>query len=159
MDKNEEGWLFAIPSNNNHLHATWWTVDEDNAKRWLYANSNVTTGICCFIFEYYKKESELYKEAVGYINNKISMISENKLFDEFTVGAYKNLLENIKELGLEKEFDIYFLTQALEKMGKSEDIIGNNPDKIIEDRQENGVWDIPWTWKEYPEEFAVAKNW
>ena len=44
-------------------------------------------------------------------------------------------------------------------MGKYEDIIGKDPDKIIQDREENGVWVIPWTWKEYPEEFAIAKNW
>ena len=41
----------------------------------------------------------------------------------------------------------------------NEDIAEYECEYIIKTQLEDGSWDIPWKWKDFPQEWAVSKNW
>ncbi len=181
------GWIFTIPSNDNYPHGIWWDY---NPKDNEFQSIGTTASLCGFILRYGEKESGLYRMAKEYTNSLIERLRGTARLGDMGVGGYCELLEDIEAAGLTEEFDFTYLCERVshavrEKIETEKDNFMANPlefvwspesryyeenkeevqkalDAIIDERPENGVWDIPWEWYnggKYPEAFAISENW
>jgi hypothetical protein len=108
-----EGWLFSIPSNNDYPRAPWWTYDP---KAIEYEHKGVTLGLVCFVLQFVKKESELYKQVFALANKLLSKLKAPDNMGDMGLSGYCMLLETLNKLGLSDQFDMAFLFAAVKKL-------------------------------------------
>ncbi len=179
---SENGWLFNIPTNNDHAHAPWWTYDE---KVNQIESIGVTAKIVSFIFKYVNFETELYQKAIGIAQNIINMITSNDNHGDMGIYGYCVLAETIKQVGLTNIINSDNLTENIRKLvsdsierdtskwlyygvrpsnyitSSSSDFYQDNIkivqmelDYLIDTRPQDSVWGITWSWFEYNEKYA-----
>jgi hypothetical protein len=84
--------------------------------------------------------------------------------DEFI----KLLLKQI-DYNLEKNSDLWFKTYCVRPLqffdipggygfDDFKDLAKKEAEMILKQRNPEGIWDITWTWDQYPEAFAIAKR-
>jgi hypothetical protein len=183
----EYGWRFTIPSNNDHPHGIWWEFNEETN---VYQSIGTTASLTGFLLRYVERNTKLYGIAVEYAHKLIRSLRSKTEFGDMGIGGYCELLEDIEAAGLMNEFDYELFREVLpvlvrQKILRETDNFMANPlefvtepcnryyeankaeveaalDKMIDQRHELGVWDIPWEWYNggnYPKAFAVSENW
>ena len=50
------------------------------------------------------------------------------------------------------------MAELIEKAG-AEDLIPYTSLNITKTQLEDGSWEIPWQWDDYPDEWAISRNW
>lgn len=105
-------WLFNIPSNNDYAHAPWWTYSIEANE---YESIGVTVGLSCFIIRYCKS-SRLYHTCYHILKELVHSLKTLDKHGEMGIGAYCRLVETIKGLGLEEEFDYDSLLPVVQKL-------------------------------------------
>jgi hypothetical protein len=108
-----DGWVFNIPSNNDYPHAPWWTYDQKGNE---HGHIGVTLGTVCFVLQFVKKESELYKQAFALAVQLLSKLKEPNTTSDMGLSGYCMLLEKLNQLGLTDSFDMEFLYAAVKKL-------------------------------------------
>ena len=169
-----EGWLFSIPSNNDHPRAPWWTYAP---KANEFEHTGVTLGIICFILQFAEIDSQLYRTALSLAEKLVNKLKAPDNLGDMGVSGYCKLIETLESLNLTGRFDMGFLTSAVQKLvnaaivrdasrwsdycvrpsqfihspespfyAGNEDIVAEELDYLIDTRPENGVWGITWQW-------------
>lgn len=185
--KEDYGWIFSIPSNNDYPHGAWWDY---NVERNTYESIGTTVSLCGFILRFGDKKSNLYNMALSYTNILIEKLKSTSNLGDMGVNGYLDLLKDIEEAGLTEQFDYRYLCDKLsslvrEKIQNEPNNFMANPlefvlspdsryyeesktevnaalDLLIDQRPKGGVWGIPWEWyndNKYPKEFAISENW
>jgi hypothetical protein len=185
--KSEYGWFFTIPSNNNFPRGDWWTYSPDGN---VVQSVGTTASLCGFILRFAEKSSAIYEIARKYALMLIERLKNKTEHGDMGVSGYYELADDIQAAGLESEFDFSFLSEKVsflvcEKILKEKDNFMANPlefitspkskyfndnkdeveaalDSIIEGRNEDGVWNIPWEWHNeftVSKNFAISENW
>ena len=108
-----DGWLFSIPSNNDYPRAPWWTYDP---KANEYEHKGVTLGIVCFVLQFVNRESELYKKSFAIAKELLSKLKEPDNLGDMGLSGYCMILEKIKQLDLENQFDMAFHSVTIKKL-------------------------------------------
>lgn len=108
----EYGWLFSIPSNNDYAHAPWWSYNPEANE---VENIGVTAELSAFIIKYFDKNSDLYKRVITIINHIFNKLDTQGNYGDMGIGGYCILLDTIKQVGLEGQYDYDKLLNTIKK--------------------------------------------
>jgi hypothetical protein len=181
--KNNNLFYATVPTNNSYPHAPWWHYSDESAI-WGY---NPTASIAGFMYKHaldkdskYSAEKTISKAIGDFIKNPSNNMHELRSFldmanyiedfnkfdksDEFI----KLLLKQI-DYNLEKNSDLWFKTYCVRPLqffdipggygfDDFKDLAKKEAEMILKQRNPEGIWDITWTWDQYPEAFAIAKR-
>lgn len=178
---SDKGWLFSIPSNNEHAHAPWWTysIEANNVE-----SIGLTAELCSFVIRFFNEDSDLYKKVINIISDILERLKTQGKHGDMGIGGYCTLLETIDEVGLRERYDYDNLLSTLKRLASgsierdmskwafygvlpsnyvsspesilyegNEDIVQKELDYLIEKRPENSVWNITWSWFENNEKY------
>lgn len=189
-DLEEGLFLACIPSNNDHPHAPWWHWQESIQVQWGYNPTAALSGLILHFSEegsaVFAQGIQLAEQAVAhYFQNPLTeskhtlhgyqvleeAIRKRQWRVNFSLDCLRErILENIT----------YAITKDIRQWGNSycnlpTDLIHSLDDPayiqnkeiteqciefLLNSRNEEGVWNIPWTWGDsYPKAFAIAENW
>jgi len=184
FDEGKRRWLFAIDSNKNYPHATWWEKDGDGISHF-----NPTVSLAAFMIcfgnlkdkEYY---AQIVREAFDVISElkqfgdelkcymlAYSLLAECKMHDVIDLVTAKKNIENkleeiicsdISKYGVEyvpvpSDFFVGIYKEFI-----TDDIrpLIETEKKVLEKLQkEDGGFDISWKWYTEYEEFETARSW
>lgn len=180
-------WYNSVKSNNNFLHAPWWSTEKDTHGN---ENYNPTVSLAGFILRFADSSSELYKLGRRIAQEAIEqLLTGRRENDMHTLSCYIRLLDYCQATELDIELDALSahlkkevnqaITHEKEKWGvdyickpsqflKSTDslfyadnsaIADFECEFIVKTQLEDGSWVIPWSWSAYPEEWAISQNW
>lgn len=187
-DFEKGAWLNTIQTNNDYPHASWWHNDNENSSHNKYNPTIGLAGfVLCYADKnsgLYKKCESLAQEAVDYLfqANEIDMhVIDCFLYfmecyetvgniEPFSIDQLKNRLISLINSCITRETDLWatgYICKPSQFFNKPESIFypGNEDittfecDYINNTRDIDGVWDIPWGWAEYPQEWTISKNW
>ena len=111
--QREYGWLFSISTNDGYAHAPWWTYSEEaNA----YESVGLTAELAGIVLALEEKDTPLYKRAEVYAAGVIQRLKTASVHGDMGLGGYLELLQYLQTAGLQRRFDVDFLTEALQKL-------------------------------------------
>lgn len=171
---SENGWMFAIPSNDLHARAPWWSFDEHAN---TYESIGITAGLAAFILKYGDNDSKLYHRAMLETERLVGLAFGTGKLGDMGIGGYCQLLEAIRQAKKEKHFNLDTLTDQIRRLVKdsivrdtalwasygvrpsnyitdpeslfyedNRDIVETELDYLIKTRPASGVWGITWSW-------------
>ncbi len=170
--KADFGWFFITPGRG-------W---EDRECENDFQSIGITAILSGLIIRYSEKQSRIYKMAYEYTKMLIKKLPTTQ-FGDMGIQGYCKLMEDIEGAGMTEEFDYPYLCRKMQDVvckkihDKSNNFFMENPlafiyspsskfyeenkleveaalDRIINQKPESGVWDIPWK-----EESAISENW
>lgn len=179
--------LNTVVTNDNYPHAPWWSYRQKQES--TYNPTASLIGFILKYAEkdtdIYKSACELSKEAYDYFKDNFPLESMHEsacfveLYDYIKECSILNLLDmkEFKRL-LEKQikqvitYDTkiwntdYICKPSLFINSKSSDFYLENKEIcdfeyqfILKTQNEDGSWGVTWEWNDYPEEWAISKNW
>ncbi|PLR94167.1 hypothetical protein [Bacillus sp. T33-2] len=182
-------WLASIPSNNDFPHAPWWTWYENVQKDWGYNPTAALASYMLYWSDEnslpYEMALEIVEKAAkDYINapvegNKhltscyqrlLELVSEKGCTVAFdTANLKRKISENVdraisRDVEQWKTSYVPLPTDLIDSpesylYAEHKDITDIALDYLVESRNADGVWDISWSWNDYPKEFTIAENW
>jgi len=183
--RDKDGMYHAtIPSNNDYPHAPWWTHD----KKKLVRGYVPTATIAGFVYAHTLKDDKVHREMKDLIqkiirhfqkqpsNEKhdlkslLDMVDYIPSFDAFTEADHflKLLLAQIKSTidSKPKQWVSSYVATPLsyypttEHYGyrQFEEVVEKHASLLLKYRNDEGIWDITWSWDEKTEAFLLAKE-
>lgn len=180
-------WYNAVPTNNNHPHAPWWQwMPEPEI---TYNPTASLLGFILLYADrdsmLYTLAQRLTKEAYGYLQanaplnamhtvacfaqlyHALHASGQTQLVD---IDAFRTLLrqqiQNVLTLDTATWSTEYVCKPSLFIHGKEDEfypvyqeICQSECDFILQTQQPEGYWGITWAWPDYPEQWAISKNW
>ena len=180
-DKDDWMYYFRVKSNNDYPHAPWWHYTDENKIN----GYNPTVSILGFLYKYLDSTHPKYKDIEKQVDQAIHYLMENDVeemhelvnFNEFyeyscnhidCANIHQRLLylnTKVIEQDTSKWFTTYCAkpTQVFISMhspGASEmmSLIHQELKSLFDHRNEEGVFDITWSWNQYPEAFKKAEK-
>ena len=187
--RNETGWLFNIPENNDWPRAPWWTYSkEENKKEYV----GVTSSLNAFILRSFPQSDSLYVRAVEEAHILLARLESGEIQGDMELEGLVDLLHaiNANNIG---GFDSDRLLEEI--MNLSKNSVCTDPsrwneyvkrpssvvtawdlklnfelmeatnveiDWTLKNRGTDGVWPITWKWygmEQYDREFVLSENW
>ncbi len=191
LHSNESGWFFSIPANNDYPHAPWWNYDPDANEyesvgvsagiacfilKYADKNSNIyekATAIIDKLIDRLSKTGKNGDMGVGGYCELMDTLPKLSLSNRFDLTYLSDKVRKLVYDSIEKDVSkwssygktpsSFIFTPESLYYKDNEELLLKELDYIIENRPENGVWGITWSWFEnneiYPKEFAIAENW
>lgn len=180
-------WALTVKSNNDYPHAPWWHLGSDSVCHTDYNGTAQIAGfIICYAepgSELYKLGLRIVNEAVEalasgelanmhtcacYVHllecvNKAGTAGQvpYEMLKEKLHKAVKNLIVTDKS-----QWGGYICTPSQFMTSRDSEFYPENKEmaeyecEYIADTQlEDGSWEIPWSWGEFPDAWALSKNW
>ena len=182
-------WLASVPSNNDYPHAPWWTFDNRVIEAWGYNPTACLAGFILEYADrgsdLFDHALTIAKRAVAhYLSGQhlnemhecacfirlMEYCEKAKLQDTIDIEALRLALgEQVSSL-LTKDTDkwktdyvckpsSFILTPMSSLYQYVRDYTGFEMQFILDSRNEEGVWNIPWKWQAYEDAFAISANW
>lgn len=179
--------LNTVPSNNDHPHAPWWAFMADANNN--YNPSASLIGFILKYAEkqapVYERAARLLREADHYFKSHAPLASMHEiscfveLYDYLKESEAQNMIDlNALQEGLRRTireaitFDTarwnveycckpsqFVRDKNSEFYLELRELCAYECEFIRRQQQEDGTWAVTWNWSEYPEEWAVSKNW
>ncbi len=188
MDMEGEFWLSNVPSNNAYPHASWWEFGHPYAKHNLYNPTAGLTGFglcygeknselfvrCTHIakgaMEYLLAEQEIDMHTLNCYIALMEYLEQAKETEIIDLGAMREKLMVLVQSAITKDTSIwatsyvckpsqFFKTPDSIFYEEVKEVAAFEGEFIKDSRNEEGVWDVTWSWDAYPEEWAIAKSW
>lgn len=182
-------WYNTVKSNNDYPHAPWWHTEKDSTSNNDYNPTACFAGFIIKFADkendLYKLGCRIAKEAFdAYITQNLlndmhtglcyirmmEYIEESSQTDLIDLPALKSKL--IKQVNNSiksniEEWETSYICRPSQFFHSRDSIFYNDNKRIAEyeckyinrTQQEDGSWNIPWGWNNYPDEWAIAKNW
>ena len=173
-DFKNNRWLRTLPGNNGYPHAPWWKHTdgvEDNAEY------NPTASLLEFLLRYGDTESETYLlglnileelkeslfryEDIG-MHDVICLVAlEEYLDEELLYEAVDHVIEKdpAKWGGYNARPSLFIRSKGHPLYRDHQELILEEISYLLNSRNEEGIWEISWSWDAYIKEFAIAENW
>jgi len=182
-------WYNTIKCNNDYPHAPWWHTENDSTCHNDYNPTACLAGFTVRFAEknskLYKLGCRIAKEAFEQLMSDekqndmhtlccyirlMEYLEESNTTDIINLIELKNkLMEQVKNCITQNtnEWETSYICKP-SQLFNSKDSIFYNENKeiaeyecnyIIKTQLEDGSWNIPWGWSEYPNEWAISKNW
>jgi len=186
---NGHFWHYVIKSNNEYPHAPWWHTESDSTCHTDYNPTACLAGFIirfadkdsdlfclgCFIAQ--EAAAQIF---AGECNNDMHIIAcyvrlweyceKAQVVDLFDVQKLKDVLTAAIKDCVEENVDRWegdyvckpsrFLSSKdSDFYGVMKDIVEYECEFIAKTQLADGSWSIPWGWGDYPEEWALSKNW
>jgi len=182
-------WYSTVSSNNDYPHAPWWHTESDSTCHNDYNPTACLAGFIIRFAEkgseLYQLGCRIAREAfdtymgggllgdmhtAGCFIRLMQYCEEAGADDLFDVAALKTkLLEQVKhsitkntaewETGYICKPSQFFNSRDSIFYADNKEMAEYECEYIIKTQLDDGSWDIPWGWADYPAEWAVAKNW
>lgn len=184
---NGKTWAVAVPSTNNYPHAFWWHSDNDSNCYDNYNCTAQSVGFIVRYAKPNSKLFDLgiriANEAIEAFSQKkitdahtcacyISMkdyIEKAGATDLIHYDSLKNILhESVNELIVSDSLrwgeyvckpSQFLSSKNSEYYSDNKEISDYECDYIINSQLADGSWDISWSWNDFPDEWAISKNW
>lgn len=181
-------WFNTVKSNNDYPHAPWWHTELDSTCHNDYNPTACLAGFIIRFAdkdsELYRLGCRIAKEAFDaymaqnllddmhtaacYI--RLMQYCEEagaNIIDIRALGAklHEQIQHNITsnttewETGYVCKPSQFFASRDSIFYAANKEIVDYECEHIIRSQLEDGSWHIPWGWNDYPEEWAVSKNW
>jgi hypothetical protein len=171
-------WQTVIPSNNDYPRAPWWTFEPATAL-WDY---NPTAGLLGFLARTgMVLDDEISQALTSFFGRPIDNMHELRLFidlceDLDQIGWSAADLEKMRtklqqdcraviEPDIEKWSGYVARPSAIIRTGLPSylsflrPLIEQEKAYLLDSVDPDGTWNVSWDWGQFPEQFAVAKNW
>lgn len=188
-DFNGKVWNNTVKSNNDYPHAPWWHNQSDSTCHSSYNPSACLAGFIIRFAdessELYALGSRIATEAFdayanqGLLNDAhtascyvrlLEYCKEAKKTDLFDVSGLEAKLQEQVQSSITQNTDewetSYICKPSQFFNSKSSIFYADNKviadfecEFIVKTQLEDGSWNIPWSWAEYSEQWAIAKNW
>lgn len=187
--RNEQGWMFNVPENNDWPRAPWWTYsEEENQKEFAGLNATLNG----FILRAFPVSDPLYTGALETAHALLARLDSDIPLGDSELEGFMDLLQAIRQRGIHG-FDADRLIQKIEAKFRAavctdparfgeyvkrpsylvthldspmyvelQDAVEAELDWTLENRGADGVWPITWKWfgmDQYDREFAISENW
>jgi hypothetical protein len=180
-------WANSVPTNNEYPHAPWWSYTSEQEQSYnptaclagfivKYADrdSSVYALGCKLVKESYQYFKDNYPldsmHTVSCFTRLYDYLTEANVNELIDLTEFRDMLSRqIKEIITydKSKWDIeYVCKPSLFIYSKEDEFYKENKEIadyecefIIKTQEEDGTWAITWSWSEYPEEWAIAKNW
>lgn len=179
--------LNTVVTNDNYPHAPWWSYKQK--QELTYNPTASLIGFILKYAEkdtaIYKSACELSKEAYDYFKNNFPLESmhesacfvelynymkECSIFNLLDMKEFKKLLQKQIKQVITYDTKIwstdYICKPSLFINSKSSDFYLENKEIcdfeyefILKTQNEDGSWGVTWDWNDYPEQWAISKNW
>lgn len=187
-DFAENKWLNTIPTNNDYPHACWWECKDEigdpsyNPTACLagfiikYADKNsdlynLGYRIAKEAFEDYVVKGLLddmhtglcyirlmeYVEETGKINIIDFPTLKVKLIEQVKSSITKDTAQ--WETSYICKPSQFFNTKGSIFYEDNKELVDYECEYIVKTQLDDGSWNIPWGWNDYPEQWAISKNW
>jgi len=188
-DFKEGFWYAEVSTNNDYPHAPWWSYEENATEEWGYNPTICLVGFILYFADkqskIYQLATEIAKKAIHTFlhNERVEDMHELLCFIRFYEYCEKAgithifdadkmmncLKQKVKSaIGEDKSgWKDSYMCKPSRFMITPESIFYKDNKKlsdyeisfIIETMNLDGTWDITWNWNDYPEEWALSKNW
>lgn len=187
-DMEGDFWLSNVPSNNYFPHATWWEYGHAYANHNPYNPTIGLAGFgLCYgekDSQLYEKCMRIAKEGLSYLlqvqevdmhtlNCYIAFaqyLKEAQIDDIIDSTVLWQKLRKLVQEALTEDTDSWAASYVCKpsQFFRTADSIFYRDNKKLADfeiefiqqsRNLQGVWNVTWSWDEYPEEWAISKNW
>jgi len=171
-------WQTVMPSNNDYPRAPWWTYDPESAI-WGYNPTAALLGYLARIG--ILLEAEIHQALESFFNRTITDMHELRLFIDLCEDL-AHIDWSLSELALMRSKLLQDCQTIIEPDSDKWTGYVCRPSQVIklalppylealrglveqekvylrESVNTDGTWDVSWEWGQFPEEFAVAKNW
>ena len=179
--------LNTVVTNDNYPHAPWWSYKQKQEVTYNLTASLI--GFILKYAEkdtaIYRSACELSKEAYNYFKKNFPLESmhesacfvelyhymkECSIFNLLDMEEFKKLLQKQIKQVITYDTKIwstdYICKPSLFINSKSSDFYLENKEIcdfeyqfILKTQNEDGSWGVTWEWNDYPEEWAISKNW
>ncbi len=187
---NDRGWLFSIPSTDRHPHAPWWTYDEKANKT---ESIGLSAGLISFVLRFFPENSHLYDQVLPIAKSLMRQLLENHSFGEMGLAGLAELYQTLMEqkIRIDQMDQVcgvlrqrisqsivhdtrqwtshvvrpsrYIKDPSSPYYAEHEAIMNRELDYLAENRNDQGVWNIDWSWydlnQRYAPQFAISENW
>lgn len=182
-----QGWPFTVPSNNDHPHAPWWGYSgKHNEANGYHASGGIVgyilrcgdTGSSLYqralaladgMVDKLRRDQTLEVHEVGAYCTLLRDIQAAGLTERFDTDYVAGRLRVMVNDSIERDPtkwprysmrpSMYITAPDSPYYPGNESAVAQEMDYILSSRQPGGVWDISWTWEDYPKQFAVAERW
>lgn len=158
---------------NNLLVREWWNYSEEDNKKDYFG---ITAELTSFILMFGERNSKLYEKALKLTDELLRNFTSDIYYGDMGINVYKNLIETIKKIQLDK-YDLEKLTNILSEKIKNSieydtsnwgsyvarpskyidspnsifykdnaEIINKGIEYLLNTKPKNDVWGITWTW-------------
>lgn len=182
-DFNGQTWASTVPSNNGWPHAPWWHWEEG---RCAFDDYNPTASLAGFLVRFAPRDGALFRLGCRIVQAAVARTGWEQ--DMHTVQCYVQLWEYLRQVGAPEAAALEsrvrgavrgILTQDTAQWAegyicrpsqfiRSRDSVFYADNRelaeyecgfILRTQQPDGAWRVNWAWGEYPEQWAVSKNW
>lgn len=180
-------WANTIPTNNDYPHAPWWTFDPDQETTYnptasligfilKFADKNsalfeMTRVLTQEAYAYFTSHYPL--DAMHTVANFVDLyesLVESSVDDLVDLTEFKCLLQaqiqHVVTYDTTKWAIDYVCKPSLFIDTKSsvfyqdnEEVCANECEFLAKTQEADGTWAVTWGWGDYPEEWAISKNW
>ncbi len=180
-------WLFAVPSNNDHPGAPWWTYRADDV-----SDDNPTASLAGFLVRFASRGSAPHDLGCSLARRAYETFrSLGDIANMHTLANYEQMLQYIDAAGEQTLVDRDAYKNALRaqvrnvitrdteqwKTGyvcRPSRFIASRDSAYFDDNRElalyecvflretqlaDGSWNVPWGWQGYEEQWSISKNW
>lgn len=184
---NGKSWNILVESNNDYPHAPWWHTDSVSACHTDYNTTAQIAGFIVRYAlpesEVFKLGMRIVWEAIEalspsdlkdmhtcacYVQMK-DYIEKAGLTHAVPYNEFSSKLKEAVNRLIEKDVSkweqyvckplTFIKSKDSEYYADNRDVADYQCDFIKKKQLEDGSWDINWSWEDYPEEWAVSKNW
>lgn len=182
-------WYNTLKSNNLYPHAPWWHTESESTSHNDYNPTACLVGFIIRFAgrdsELYKVGSRIAREAFEQLMSEdrlkdmhtlacyirlMEYIKESAATDIIDLETLEiKLKEQVKSSITKniKEWETSYICKPSQFLHSKDSIFySDNKEQaeyecefIIKSQLEDGSWNIPWGWSEYPNEWAISKNW
>lgn len=188
-DFNQHIWFNTVPSNNDYPHAPWWSFDSSSQDQIDYNPTAALVGFILLYGDknstLYSTATRLAKEATSWFFSQDQLNDMHMLSCYISLLEYSKVA-NTQELFDLQLLETKLISQVKSSISTNtaewetgyvckpshflhspssifypgnEAIAKFECDFIIQTQLEDGSWEVSWGWSEYPNEWAISKNW
>ena len=184
---NGHHWLITVESNNKYPHAPWWHTESVSSCHTNYNGTAQIAGFMVRYAksdsEAFRIGLRVVKEAIAALSpkdlqdkdtcacyvrmkeyiekaNVTELIPYEELSQKLHQAVNKLICKDTSQWGGYVCKPLAFLnSKGSEYYLDNKEIADYQCEHIINTQLEDGSWDIPWSWEDYPDEWAISKNW
>lgn len=184
---NGHHWLITVESNNKYPHAPWWQTESVSSCHTNYNGTAQIAGFMVRYAESdseaFRIGLRVVKEAIAALSpkdlqdkdtcacyvrmkeyiekaNVTELIPYEELSQKLHQAVNKLICKDTSQWGGYVCKPLAFLnSKGSEYYLDNKEIADYQCEHIINTQLEDGSWDIPWSWEDYPDEWAISKNW
>jgi len=177
-------WTGSVPSNNDYPRAPWWGWSAEDVYDY-----NPTAVLAGFAIKFAEKGSQLYEKACRIAKEAAASFLAQEEVEGHSLLCFVRMHQYCAESGADGLFDMELYAKRVDIQikkklagmkfdGSYEENLFvlmdayaaevSAPEEgakeriaaiLMEQRQADGTWDVPWSWGDYPAEWAISRNW